>query len=303
MSQRDRPNRDRGFEDEPRRETRAAERPPEQPARRRESTEFDDETFDLPAWGSQQRQRPGTRESTERAGGPSAPREPDGDVARRVTRREPIPTLGDAFRRPNRRGETSPEDQSPTSVRDPYDRMRRVASKPQRQVRYGDEADFDSTYLGAYGDDEYPDVPITPRQSRTRRRPIVADRRAGPPRTPATRQIGGLIAAAGPQTRLIVGVGGFVLLSLVFMAATVAGRMSSVPDWIPIHLNAEGEPDLWGTSSTLWRIPLMVLMLSIMSGAVALYLWKRDQFAARFTLASTLLIHMLSWIALVNLVW
>jgi hypothetical protein len=76
-----------------------------------------------------------------------------------------------------------------------------------------------------------------------------------------------------------------------------------VPDWIPIHLNAEGEPDIWGTSTTLWRIPLLVLMLSIMSGAVALYLWKRDPFAARFTLVSTLLIHVLSWIALVNLAW
>lgn len=87
------------------------------------------------------------------------------------------------------------------------------------------------------------------------------------------------------------------------MAATVAGRIGSLPDWIPIHLNAEGEPDLWGTASTLWRLPLMVLMLSIMSGVVAFYLWKRDLFAARFTLASTILIHVLGWIALVNLVW
>ena len=80
-------------------------------------------------------------------------------------------------------------------------------------------------------------------------------------------------------------------------------RLDSLPDWIPIHLNAEGDPDLWGTSSTLWRIPLMAFVLTIMSLFVAWYLWRRDQFAARFTLLSTLLIHALSWIALVNFVW
>jgi len=98
-------------------------------------------------------------------------------------------------------------------------------------------------------------------------------------------------------------VGGIVALSLVLMAATLLGRIDSLPNWIPIHLNAEGEPDLWGTSSTLWRIPLMMLMLTIMSLFAAWYLWKRDQFAARFTLLSTLMIHALGWIALVNFVW
>jgi hypothetical protein len=185
--------------------------------------------------------------------------------------------------------------------------LRRVAARPQRPVTFDEESEIVDPYLGNFEAEDYGAVPESPREQKTRRRVAAAaspaERRPGPPRTPATQQIGGLIAAAGPQTRLVAGVGGFALLSLVFMAATVAGRMSSLPDWIPIHLNAEGQPDLWGTASTLWRIPLMVLVLSLMSAAVSWYLWKREPFAARFTLASTVLIHALSWIALVNLVW
>jgi hypothetical protein len=294
MSQRDKSNQDRGFDDEPRREPR-----------RRDAPEFDDETFDLPTWGSQQG-RGASRDSGSRQPSPSAarpPREPASRSGRNV--RDPLPTLGDAFRRPNRSSDAAPDDRSPRSTRDPYDRLRGVASRPQRSVDLGADEYVDEPYDSGYDADPYGDPPPAPREQRSRRRSSAPpqERRPSPPRTPATQQIGGFIAAAAPQTRLVVGVGGFALLSTVFMAATVAGRMSSLPDWLPIHLNAEGEPDLWGSSSTLWRIPLMTAMLTLMSIGTAWYLWKRDPFAARFTFASTVLIHALSWVALINLVW
>jgi hypothetical protein len=112
-----------------------------------------------------------------------------------------------------------------------------------------------------------------------------------------------LISAAGPQSRILGAAAGFAIVSLVLMAATLLARVDSLPDWIPIHLNAEGEPDFWGTGSTLWRIPLMTFVLTVMSAAVTWYLWKRDPFAARFTIGSTVLINLLSWIALINFVW
>lgn len=304
MSQRDRSKQDRGSEEEPRRDPRGSERSQDQPGRRRGTPEFDAETFDLPPWGTQ-RQRPSSRDTGGRQAGQPPARTPSREPAPGGSRREPLPTLGDAFRRPNRRQEAEPDDRSPSSTRDPYDRLRRVAARPPRAIENDAGDEFDDSYLGGFAPGEYDDLPPVPREQRSRRRAPAStnERRATAPRTPATQQIGGLIAAAAPQTRLIVGIGGFALLSLVFMAATVAGRMSSLPDWMPIHLNAEGRPDLWGSSSTLWRIPLMAVMMTLMSAGVAWYLWKRDPFAARFTLASTVLIHALTWVALINLVW
>ncbi|MCC6790309.1 MAG: hypothetical protein IT336_01420 [Thermomicrobiales bacterium] len=291
MSHRDRSNQDRGLDDEPRRDQR-----------RRDVPEIDDESFELPSWGGQQ-QRTSPRESGTRATGQTSSRPRREPAARSGTGgRDPLPTLGDAFRR---RNDAAPDDRSSSSTRDPYDRLRGVASRPQRPIDLDADEFYDEPFEGRYDSEAYDALPPVPRDSRSRRRatPPAQERRPTVPRTPATQQIGGLISAAAPQTRLIAGVGGFALLSLVFMAATVAGRMSSVPDWIPIHLNAEGTPDLWGESSTLWRVPLMALMLTLMSAGTAWYLWKRDPFAARFMIGSTVLIHALSWVALINLVW
>jgi len=116
-------------------------------------------------------------------------------------------------------------------------------------------------------------------------------------------QVGGMLTAAGPQTRLIAFIGGIVMVSLVLMAATLLGRLSSLPEWIPIHFNAEGEPDRWGTNETLWRIPLMAFVFTVMCGLVAWYLRSRDAFGARFLVMSAVLIQVTSWIAVVNFVW
>lgn len=306
MSQRDRSSQERGFDDDARRDRRARDFYPDQQIGRREDTELDDDAFELPAWGTH-RQRPAGRPNAERQpGGQSPARSQRGSQSPGGggTRREPLPTLGDAFRRPGRRPEPEPDDRSFTSTRDPYDRLRRVASRPQRPVEFEDLGELDDQYID-YEADALDERLAVPQQRPPRRRAAASafERRAGTPRPHAAQQIGGLIAAAGPQTRLVAGMLGFAALSLVLMGATVAGRMSSLPAWVPIHLNAEGDPDRWGTSSTLWRMPLMAIMLTLMSAAVAWYSWKRDPFAAHFTLATLVLIHALIWVGLINLAW
>jgi hypothetical protein len=93
------------------------------------------------------------------------------------------------------------------------------------------------------------------------------------------------------------------LLSLVLMAATIAAGAGDLPDWFPIHLDASGDPDLWGTSDALWRIPFGVLIALVMSLVIAAFLWKRDRFAARTAIAGTALVQVLAWVALLDFVW
>lgn len=302
MSDRDRSNQERGFDDPARREARGAERQPGTSSNRGRPYPDDEESLDLPAW-SETPSRTGPREQSSRSAAPKRP--PSSEVEPRGSgRRDPIPELGEAFRRPGRPNQASPGEIPGPAANDPYDRLRHVASKPARPVEFDEEPFGDERYDDSRDRREaVPPIGDQRRRSAGRRSSTSSGRTGHAQRTPPAQQLGGIISAAAPQTRFIAAVLGIGLISLVFMAATVAGRMSSLPDWLPIHLNAEGTPDRWGTSSTLWRIPLMVLFLSLMSAAVAWAVGKRDPFAVKFTLASTLLVHALCWIALVNLAW
>lgn len=295
MVQGDRPNRDQRAEPDSRREPREGEWLPS-PRRSRPS----DDELDLPAWGGSSGSSRSERRPTERTSHDIDPIPPRNRSSR--GQREPLPQLGDVFRRSGARRE-SEDDRSAASTRDPYDRLRRVANQPQRRIAFDDEPDIESDYFGGYEDNQYEPLPPVPRDEvqRARRRQPAVERRVPSVRRPnPTQQLGGLLAAASPQVRSLAGLGAIDVASLVLMAVVLAIRLGSLPEWIPIHLNAEGTPDRWGTHETLWQIPLMAFMLSLMSGAVAWYLAKRDPFAARFTMLSTVLMQALAWIALVH---
>jgi hypothetical protein len=87
------------------------------------------------------------------------------------------------------------------------------------------------------------------------------------------------------------------------MTLLLAARIGNLPDIIPIHLDASGTPDLWGTRSTLWRVPLAATMILLINTATAIYIAGRDPFAARFLVGSALLAQVIAWIALFLLLW
>jgi hypothetical protein len=87
------------------------------------------------------------------------------------------------------------------------------------------------------------------------------------------------------------------------MAAVVSTRTQAVSPWFATHINAAGNADRWGTSDAIWRLPLTAGMFSLASIFVAIYIGKRDAFASRFVVASMVLIHLLSWMGLIRLLW
>ena len=180
---------------------------------------------------------------------------------------------------------------SETPVDDPYDRLR-VQSARQRRAAPIDEFGVDDwSEQHAPAPARYPGGA----QSRPRRTEPAAKSKAP--------NFGAAIQFANQFERPVVITLGIGLVSLVLMAATIAARQSQLADWMPIHLNAAGAPDHWGSPSTLWRLPLMVVMVTLMSAVLAWFAAKRDAFAVQFVLASTLLIQALCWVALVNLAW
>ena len=209
-----------------------------------------------------------------------------------------MPTLGDAFSRRESRqrdagGLHEAESSYGASVDDSHDRLRTRAARQRRPVQL-DEYDLDDwaatndpAARGRYPSD------VTPRRQAAR-----------PARQFKAPNVGVAVDFANQFERPVVVVAGVGVVSLVLMAATVAARQGHLVDWFPIHQNAAGAPDQWGSPSTLWRLPLMSVMVSLMAVVFAWFLAKRDKrFATQFVLASTLLIQALCWIALIHFAW
>jgi hypothetical protein len=251
------------------------------------------------------------RASSDRRGGerrPGSPGRPAREPSPRsgASRREPLPQLGDAFKRTTLRDDDI-DDRSPDSTRDPYDRLRRVPARPQKPVDFGNEHDTEQGYFGD-DDERYAPYPPVPRDepNRGRRRVSTTPERRSTVSTIRQHrgeQLGGLVAGVSPHVRDLAGIVGVNLASLFLMVLLVAFRLGSLAPWIPIHLNAEGTPDLWGSRTTLWRIPLMAGMITVMAAALGWFMAKRDPFASRFVLLAAMLVQTLCWIGLLHLLW
>jgi hypothetical protein len=136
--------------------------------------------------------------------------------------------------------------------------------------------------------------------ARTRQR---SRRAATPSARPGVHIPAALTAVVAAQDRFLLAAVGLSGFSLLMMAATVSSRSDALPTWIVTHLDAAGNPDQWGTSATVWRVPLMTAMLTLGNFICAVFLTRRDAFAARFLVAAALLVHVLAWIGLVRILW
>jgi hypothetical protein len=109
-------------------------------------------------------------------------------------------------------------------------------------------------------------------------------------------------ALAGQDSRLLIVAAGS-LLSLAAMAAVTANRVGAMDAWFPLHIDASGVADKWGSPSTLWRLPLGLAMLTIMNVASSILLGARDRNLSWILIGSLPLIHLIGWIALIMIGW
>jgi Domain of unknown function (DUF1648) len=183
---------------------------------------------------------------------------------------------------PSVRYPTSPNYDYPTS-REPY------RSSTSGNEVYSEEDEIEATWQRS---SRYPQGYPAPSQRsrrqrserRARRQPIVIPRPAL-----ADTTVTAVVASA--------------LVGLLIMIATLAIGADDLPDVIPVHLNASGDPDHWGSTSTLWRIPFGVFMVIVIGIAIGAITWKRDRFAARFVIFGSCLIQIIAWVAVVDYIW
>jgi hypothetical protein len=250
---------------------------------------------DLPDWSGQEQpanqRRPGQPRSTSQ---PRQGSQPTPAPRRRST--APLPELSRSMQR---------EEQPLTDPR----RSSTRPSQPRPQPEYVEPAEEQWSYEESwpaeeieYSDDYYEEDDGPPRP---RRRTRGGARSRGGPR-PAYRAPSmppALTAAIAAQDRSALYLLGASVVSIFLMSLMLAARVSDLPGMIPIHLDASGTPDLWGTPSTLWRIVLASVMITVINVITAWFLSPRDAFVGRFLVGSSLLAQLIAWIALFLLLW
>lgn len=185
------------------------------------------------------------------------------------------------------------DDASYRSTRDPYDRLRRVSNRPPKRVDPEDEGD---PY--GYLDEDYDERLPPPSRSRSTRS------RNQPRTTPSRAAMAGL-ALANPTAdmRPLVLGGGAALGSLLLLSILILVRSGSADVWLPMHLNAEGTPTVYGTTSAIWRLPFFALMTTVMAVGLGWFLRLKEPFAAQYLVVGALLVHVIIWVGTITLLW
>lgn len=170
---------------------------------------------------------------------------------------------------------------------------------PEPVEVYPDEDDElynDDPYLG-YEDDQIDRRP--PRRARTtRQRPAISKPNLPSISLPKSVTDSPLLADM-PSLVMI----GMAIVSVALMSFLVSDRISVLGDTIATHVSASGDPENIRGRDAIWNIPLMAGMLMLMNVAAAWIISRIDGFAARFLLASGLLVHFVAWVALFKYLW
>lgn len=96
----------------------------------------------------------------------------------------------------------------------------------------------------------------------------------------------------------IIGIG---ILSLAAMAIFVANQADSLAPTFATHVSASGVLEDFRSSNSLWRLPLLSAMLTLMNIGAAWFISPLDRFASRFLLAAAVVVQLVVWVALIRI--
>ena len=94
----------------------------------------------------------------------------------------------------------------------------------------------------------------------------------------------------------MLGVG---IISLIAMIIVVMTRRDGLGELIFTHVNANGEPANLQTATAIWNLPLIAGMVTLISGVLAWFLARWEEFLPRFLLGGTIAVHFVVWIAVI----
>jgi len=96
---------------------------------------------------------------------------------------------------------------------------------------------------------------------------------------------------------------GLSCLSLLLMTIVVANRIGALNPVISTHISASGIPGGFASRTTIWHLPLLAAMLTLMNLVAAWFISPLDRFASRFLLAASVVVQFVVWVALLRILW
>lgn len=94
---------------------------------------------------------------------------------------------------------------------------------------------------------------------------------------------------------------GLLFVSIVAMALVTMNRTDELAPGFATHISASGLAESIRSETALWQLPLMAAALLLMNVVAAWFFAAHSAFSARFLLATSLLVQLLIWVALIRI--
>jgi len=188
------------------------------------------------------------------------------------------------------------------------------SSRPRQDDLYGVD-DYDDTYDDPFDDgfidedDWYEEEAAAggyrPRQRSARSvpRPSISVPRPTIPQITLPRPTvpTAVREAALIQDRNSLALAGALVLSVIGMVALTMYRVDNLAPGFFTHISASGIQEDFRSENALWLLPLMASALLLMNLVLAWFLAQWSTFSARFVLATSIIVQVVIWVALLRL--
>ncbi len=103
------------------------------------------------------------------------------------------------------------------------------------------------------------------------------------------------------RDRFSLAVAGIGVLTTVAMVGYIMIQYDDIPPSLTLHWNVDGLPGRVGEPREIWILPVIAGLVLIANVGLAWSIAQFDRFAARLLVSSTLLVHLVTWLALIML--
>lgn len=94
---------------------------------------------------------------------------------------------------------------------------------------------------------------------------------------------------------------GVLLVSVVAMVMVTMNRLDELAPGFATHISASGLAESVRSEKALWQLPLMAGALLLMNVVAAWFFAVHSAFSARFLLATSFLVQLVVWVALIRI--